>query len=90
MGSKLAPGQPVAAVRPESPRSWVSSNLGSSFPQISFLVTPAGDFALPPDGTLSNTLRQLKVTGVPNMSSSHVEQLKGMSLLVRAESDVHK
>ena len=77
VGGKLAPGQPVAAVRPGSPRSWVSSNLGSSLPQISFLVTPAADFALPPDGTLSNTLQQLKVTGVPSVSSSHVEQLKG-------------
>lgn len=48
------------------------------------------DFALPLDSTLTNTLLQLKVTGVPNMSSSHVEKLKGVSLLVRAESDVHR
>lgn len=43
-----------------------------------------------PGRTLTNTLLQLKVTGVPNMSSSHVENLKGVSLLVRAESDVHR
>ena len=35
------------------------------------------DSALPLDGTLTNTLWQLKVTGVPSMSSSHVEKAEG-------------
>ena len=84
------PGRPVAAVRPESPpllgilQCWLQPSL-DSLPGDS-----SRDFALPLDSTLTNTLLQLKVTGVPNMSSSHVEKLKGMSLLVRAESDIHR
>ena len=75
-----------------------SSSLGSRLPGPPFRATPAGPLLRPPRGTMTDTRRRAQVytlnedrqwddRGTGHVSSGYVERLKGMSLLVRAESD---
>ena len=93
-GSGMAPRRPEPAGSRGAFHSWASYNIGSSLPQTPFPATSAGPLPQPqaacwltPYGlwwlthstrTSSGTIR------APRMSPSHMEQLKGMSLLVKA------
>ena len=78
--------------------SWVSTNIRSSLPQTHFQATRAGPFPPPlaahwltPDSQWRFKCSTKIISGTaraPGTSSSSIEQLKGMSLLVKAWQNV--
>lgn len=84
-------GEPSACGRPPA-------SAPPAFPGLPSWATPAGPLPRPLGGTMTDTRRRVKVytlnedrqwddRGTGHVSSGYVERLKGMSLLVRAESD---
>ena len=98
IGGWSAPVQPVAAVRLGALCSSAAFNIGSRLPWTPFLATPAGPLPwhmatcwLTHNGQWRFTCSTRTSSGTTRalgMSSCYAEQLKGMSLLVKAWQNV--